>query len=214
MSNAINDLILKMKNYGSSEEQNDLYNIVLGYYKSRSIRESYANELIFAIYRLEIRTADELNARIKEKMIEDPVTEKDILFEEELEPEEINQSEESKPKVKPRKENIVETMDLDDENINTVSKGINVNLNPKKNYKYKLVEAPGVIEGSTSHVLSQYEDLLNSNARDGWMYYGTQSVNQIIYPEPAGCLAALFGKQNPPINKTVIFLIFVKETII
>ncbi len=89
-----------------------------------------------------------------------------------------------------------------------------IKLSKEKKYKYKVVEAPGIIVGSVSSVLKDYENLINSNATDGWMYYGTQSVLQ-ENPPKQGCGCSKFfpsmGGGAVPQRRTVIFLIFVKE---
>lgn len=86
----------------------------------------------------------------------------------------------------------------------------NIELKKGKKYRYKVVEAPGAIAGSTSDALQYYTHLLNENADDGWMYYGTQSV----YRDPiagCGCLPEKFKAPDPRRRETLIFLIFVKE---
>lgn len=76
--------------------------------------------------------------------------------------------------------------------------------------QYKCVQAPTAIKISTKQgvqkAMSQFTDLINSEAVDGWRFY---SMENIVVVEKAGCLAGLFGASET--NLEVNMLVFVKE---
>lgn len=83
-----------------------------------------------------------------------------------------------------------------------------------KNYKYKCVPAPSIINtGKTgkalhSQAVSSYESIINQAASGGWELSNIDTVTSSQQP---GCLAGLFGRKAE--IRTFKMLVFKKQEI-
>ena len=76
-------------------------------------------------------------------------------------------------------------------------------------YEYKCVEAlfgGGNKYDKKKSFSTQVEEIINKYSADGWEYYDTTSVDEIVR---AGCLSALFGGKDIILNHSL--LVFRKQ---
>lgn len=70
---------------------------------------------------------------------------------------------------------------------------------------YKTVEGPRELVmdkgGSISNTMKYFEDLINAEARNGWVYHSMESLP--VYEKP-GCLGALLGNSGVVHNRYLL----------
>lgn len=210
MNKTIAAFIKSMKQYDSNQEKKELYDKIQALADDKKLSTEDSKEIVTSIFQGETLASniDEKLANYLGKDVKIIPSDYDDYIPEDNDDTQSTSNNETTDKGSQSKV----SKDVVNGLAEILSRtGNGIKLDKRKKYIYKVVEAPGMITtGSTKDILMEYENLLNENTRNGWMYYNTQSVIQEIIRKK-GCKFNIFEPTPPPLHITVILLIFVKE---